>query len=661
MPVKVQGSILSLTPNRALLEASDSGEPPAYPVYIDPSLGLEQPKRWMVSNQVGNKAGYPNIDPIWQFSEPQGMGLCSGDPRCRTPHVKRLYFEFARGNAVKKRVLTASFKARETWAWSCEPRVVDLYLANKKLNKSLTWKTRPVTVKRLAARNVSAGYGTPCNPDQPPKDVEFRSAALTTAVRQLAKGTRSQLTLMLKARNEKDSYGWKKFSKDALLRVIYANDPLIPDPTGVKGESGVNPKCTTSADVSKGRVTTLATNRPWLVARMKAYPAAGSKTRAVFEVGRKPQGATKWTDDFWSGQYPAKKTDWATAGATVSVRPSKADAFDEKIDDKPVLYRMRARTESYWSYELSKVTRNGTLKSGASPWCYFRISVEGAHAPTVVSRGPYVTCTLDGCQAAGAPGTAGSFTFTAFKGTTASAGVEAVAANTADTTVTEFQYQLMTPGSPGTETRVPATTNSGKPGATATVALTPTSGGPAQLTVKACDGAGCGEPQVFNFAVKTPTGPVSLWRFADAPGAKTASDTAPGTTSPKALTLRGRTSTTVAALDTRGRRGNVEGDQALALGTEGMYAETDRPVTVAGQSFTVSAWVYRSGTATGTVVSQTSNDAGSTGWALTYSENAWVFDWHWKDSSGNPQSTRSKSATVSSTPAGTWTHVAGVF
>jgi hypothetical protein len=605
----------------------------------------------MVSNQKG-------ISPIWQFDKPQGMGLCSGDPRCVAPHVKRLFFQFSRGDAKNKHVLTATFKAHETWSWKCTPSVVDLHLVNKKIKSTLTWGTRPRSVKRLASRNVSAGRGDICPQAQPPRDVEFRSAKLTKAVRQLAAGTRAQLTVMLKARNEKSSNGWKRFSKDALLRVIYANKPLVPDQTGVKGESAAKAKCATAADVAKGKVVTLATTRPWLVARMKASPAAGSKTRAVFEVQKKPQGG-EWQKNTWSGQYPGKASDWETAGVKALVRPGKADAFQ----DQSAMFRMRAHTVSRWSYELSNVTSAGELASKTSPWCYFRISVEAPHAPSVVSGGPYVTCTDDGCVAAGGPGVAATFTFSAFTGAPATADDAEVAANTADLTVTKFTYQLMSPGFSGPEITVPATTNSGKLQASATASVAPVSGGRAQLTVRSCDGAGCGEPQVFDFAVAIPSGPVGLWHFADAVGAKTAVDSQGETSTPRPLTLRGGSASGTAVVDPRGRRGNVTGDQALGLGTAGMYADTNGPVTPAGGSFTVSAWAYRTSTTTATVVSQASNDTTSTGWDLYYSSayDAWVFNWHWNDAAGTTQYVRSKGADGSVTPLGTWTHLAGVF
>lgn len=652
--VEVEGSTVSLTPDPRLLDGqvpqgiTDSGgRKAAYPLYLDPSLGLENPKRLVLSNKVA---------PIWGFSGSEGVGYCTEDPRCRVPHVKRMFFQFGRQDSAGKRVLTAVFRAKETWSWSCTPSVVDLHLVDKAITSTLAWGTRPGSVKRLGSRNVSAGRGSDCRPSQPAKWVDFRTAGLTTAVRQLAAGSRSRLTLMLRARNENAPGGWKKFGNDALLRVVYANNPLVPDLTGVKTEAGVRANCSSATQAAQGKAVTMVTDRPTLMARVKASPGAGALTRAEYQVERGPAQLSAWSDDppTWAGRYPSATSadPWIAAGSKTQIKQPALSAAG--------LYRMRARTVAHWSYTWLTAPYEGELYSAYSSWCYYRIDVDAPAIPTVVSGGPYLECSDTECVKAGGPEVAGTFTFTA---------------NRMDSDVRQFAYQLLGPGQE--EHTLDATKNAGAAGATVTVSLKPGRYGRTQLQVWALDGGGkSSEPYTFEFAVKAAAEPVALWQFADAAGSTTAADSATEGTTRYPLTLggaspaAGKPVSPGARWDGRGRRGDVPGDRALALDGAGAFAQTSGAVTSAARSFTVSAWVYRtSADANGVVLSQSANTAASAGWALYYSSayRGWVFAWHAADATGTIKYTRSRDAQTpipepeAAPPVGTWTHVAGVY
>lgn len=633
MPVEVTDTTMSLTPQAELLNTRDER---AFPIYLDPLVGLEQPRRLVLSSQ-------PRFTPLYQFDE-EGVGLCREDPHCKAPHVKRMFFEFTAGSAAKKRILTTIFKAYQTWSWTCDPYTVDLHLANKRLSKGLAWKTRPMDVQRLASKKVAHGRGSLCKNDGA-RWVSLQSKTLNGAVRELASGKRSYLTLMLRARNEQSEDAWKRFRSDAVIQVIYANNPLVPDPVGVKNPAWVNPRCS-AADSTAQPAMTVGVAQPVLSARMKAYPAEESQTRAVFQVQRKPIG-TRWADagqDVFTQTKPAG-TAWDIAGNT--------QTLDDRTLAAGYVYRMHAATVSRWSYSINGERKNGTLTSAYSPWCYFRIDTAAPRIPTVTSQGLYVEKKVgQDFVEAGGPGVPGAFTFTA---------------NAADKDVAEFFYRVVNLA-PATEKAletgtpkppVPATKNPRAAGASATVSITPVWYGKVDLEVWASDGTHEGERYVFTFWVKQPSEPVGLWHFDDAPGATRAVDAAVEGTARHDLVLGGVSPSTGARLDSRARRPEARADQGLALDGQGAFAQTQRAVPSGQGSFTVSAWVYRTGATSGTVLSQTSTDTSRSGWALAYvaEQDRWVMSWG--ASTATPLSATS-TQTGTAPPARTWTHVAGV-
>ncbi|MFD0396169.1 hypothetical protein ACFQ3Z_44685 [Streptomyces nogalater] len=102
-------------------------------------------------------------------------------------------------------MLDATFRARETWSFNCDPHWVDLVRTDN-ISEGTVWPG-PKQLDWMGDRNVAAGRGDLCSPDQPDAWIEFHDNPaetdenLTSTVRSFADGKLSRLTLMLRAKD----------------------------------------------------------------------------------------------------------------------------------------------------------------------------------------------------------------------------------------------------------------------------------------------------------------------------------------------------------------------------------------------------------------------------------------------------------------------------
>lgn len=261
-------------------------------------------------------------------------------------------------------------------------------------------------------------------------------------------------------------------------------------------------------------------------------------------------------------------------------------------------------------------------------------------APTVTSLGPYEECAPNHCLPHGGPGMPGRFRFTP---------------NAADQDVTGYRVRF------GDQVRTISTAEA------ESFEITPTESGVFFLIVEAKDwGSRYGEPTTFVFKVD-PVAQKSRWRFDDGlddPAATVAADSGAGVERHDAVLHTEGTGWSPLA------RAGAQ-DRALLLDTpEGQrpreYAETARPVVDTSKPFTVSAWVYLTGTGDDRVALSAPGSHG-TALDLRYSaaDRRWAFGRSAQDAPGAP-SARSLAADeavphawttwpVSSTPSTTRT------
>ncbi|MFJ3720812.1 LamG domain-containing protein [Streptomyces sp. NPDC090057] len=570
------------------------------------------------------------------FDGDKGVGKCgtADGYYCGGGYVDRMYFEFAPTKLAGKHVLDATFRARETWSFNCDPHWVDLERTDN-ISEGTRWPG-PKQLDQMGDRYVSAGRGDLCSPDQPDAWVEFNDNPdepdenLKNTVRSFADGKISRLTLMLRAKDEGDPRAWKRFDDNAELSVDFAYKPGVPADVGIipgEGNTGLcyksssNPLIVTRKDpMVQARVETLVESN------------MGTKEGALQAEYVVERGDDAAWHQVWTGYAPDEG--WHTDGTLEKLRTTdRADGG---------LYRYKARTQSHWTYH----NKPGDLWSSYSPWCYFKIDSSAPKAPRITPGLPYTECTANACDGKGGPGIAGSFTFQP---------------NTADvdssghTDITEYKYKLLsTPTKTASGTTKVEVKN-----------VTPPLSGTQVLSVWAIDVHDRpGTPQEFVFKVSPVKGAVGRWHLNDgAPGSgiMTAKDTATEGTRHDA-TLVGAAGT---GWSTRARRG--ESDYSLRLNDDTTdptqqtgYAATTTPAINTQDSFTVSAWVQLSNPSANRVVLSEPGTNGSS-FALYYSASykKWVFNRTDKDLA-SPVYIRSL-ADQSAPSLNVWTHIAGVF
>ncbi|WP_199517236.1 LamG domain-containing protein [Nucisporomicrobium flavum] len=623
LPVRISDGSVSVVPDASLLQAA------SYPVYIDPPVGLSASKRTVVTS---------NGHHYWQFDNDydednhrdrgRGVGRCSSQVTngvgimCASPaFTSRMFFSFSRSKLAGKIVQDATFRLTETWSFTCTPSWVNLYRTSGDISEATRWPG-PSTVDLLGDRKVSHGRGSACDPDQPAAAVEFNdnpdesNENLTSTVANLAKGTWSTLTVMLRANDESDPNSWKRFKNDATLQVTYFPAPGVP--TGVGVQATNDPKSVTCRD--SAHAVTVADPTPPVSATVQTsvQPTSSESKgslRAGFEVQAYDTTKKSW-GKVWGQDVPG--SGYAVDGTKES--PQTSTLADGKS------YRLHAQTVSHGSYG----GKTQDPRSAFSGWCYFTVNSKAPKAPVIVpdAHGPYTECTANACAPGGGPGVKGAFTFQP---------------DPADKDVTGYRWTL-TGGKPHDVT-----------GAAVTVSdVTPPIAGTLLLTVEAKDLPDrYGPPKVFSFKVETPSGPVGRWQFGETSGTSAADTAADGIRHP--LTLA-----TGSSFDTRARRGDTVGDHALAVDGKTGYAATSQPVVNTATSFTIAGWAYLTDTGRAqSIASQT--DGAGTGFNLGYQPaTGWVFDWHRAPAGQTAKIARSV-AQVTATPAKVWTHIAGSY
>lgn len=626
LDLAVTEKTVTVTPDPELLSATDKSD---FPLYIDPSIELNESERTVLSSDG---------DVFWNFSggdNGMSVGKCGSaviggiSYYCGSGYVNRMYFEFDPANLKGKHILDARFDITETWSFSCDARWVDLERTNN-ISPSSKWPG-PTKLDQMGDRNVSAGRGSNCSPSQPRAPIKFHDNAaepdenLTPTVRNFAAGKISRLTLMLMAKDEKDTVSWKRFDDDAVLSVDYVGKPAKPSAIGLV--TGSSQTCTTNE--SAPAIATDPTPALTATTQTESGGERGASLRIVMSLDKKT--GTTWTKAV---------EDMLVPSTPVGDNFKATDSFSATLEENTV-YRYRAWIRSYYGSQYLA----GPSNASTTGWCYFKVDSKAPKPPTITfnATGPYSLCLPNACVPGGKPGQAGSFTL----------GPAAGDVNTA------YRYKL------STDTAWSAYV----PGATVKIAPVPPTSGTITLDVEAKDNNGPGAHNSVDFVVKEGDGPVGRWNFHDTGNEAVDSST----TDPKLqdnATLAGG-----AVRTTQGRRGEITvkpatestpaekvTDNGLSLnGTTG-YAATAGPVIDTRASYTVAAWV-RLGSASqdATVLGQ--NGVNRSPFHLGYEQSTkkWSFREATADTpAGGTPSYQRVSSKNQAVPK-VWTHLAGVF
>ncbi|WP_345942653.1 LamG-like jellyroll fold domain-containing protein [Streptomyces sp. SID486] len=574
---------LVLTPDTEVLHGKDT----VYPVYIDPKWDTPKATAWTVASK------YWASSPQWKFNgDPDaGLGYCAWY-YCKPYDTKRLFYQIPVSKYAGKDVLSAEFVVRNTWSASCNARGVELW-RTKAISSSTTWDSQNASgfwIDHLRTTPFAYGFEG-CAA----RDAEFD---VKSAVQRAADAKWSTMTFGLRADDESDAYGWKRFSDDAYLRVKYNRPPQQIRASQLEMEYGGSCKSPSAAP----RVRTLGK----IYANDVTDPDGDNiavQFQAKWDAGDGKGLIARWKPALTTYKRSGERF---VVSLPSSIPPQRSVNWYVRSYD--------GAQYSPWSY------------AGGATSCYFVYDTSVPAAPTITS-GEYPQPDdsnpddpwLDGM------GKYGTFEF---KG--------------ANSDVVKYYFGINEdPSSKNT------LTTSG--GAARIARLLPAKPGLNRVTAKAFDAAGnASEIRTYQFRVKAGQPERAMWQLDDDAGVSSASGTAPQRT----VRLNGGATPQVA-----GAKGT-----AVSFDGVDDYAVSDIPVIDTSTSFSVSTWVKLDTLPDHAAVALTQPGDNSPGFELYYSAglDRWVFSQHTSDTL-NSGSVTVKASTPGGVKAGEWTHLVGTY
>ncbi|MFF3333827.1 LamG-like jellyroll fold domain-containing protein [Streptomyces sp. NPDC002888] len=589
--VAAGGGELRLTPNHGLLTGTDT----TFPVYIDPQTSTPKAGEWtMVSH-------YWSSSPQWRFNgdSDAGVGYCGWD-YCAPHDIKRLFFKFPTSKFSGKSILSATFVGHETWSGSCDTRTVQLW-RTKSFDSGTTWDSSDDNwLDHLDSRDVAKGASASC----PSGDVEFDA---TAGVKYAASHDSAYTSFGLKAADEGDAYGWKRFSDDAYLRVKYNQPPKQL----TMSQLTMDPGSTCHKPESKVSIRSL----PKLMANNVTDPD-GDQVSVQYQV---------WWDSGsgFQAQWTSAKLTPRASGKDFSITLTETLSNGKKIpQNKTIAWYARAvdyDEGTYYSY-------SPWSGSGSATGCYFMWDTTVPVGPTVTS-GDYPAKDDSDPDDPVYDGVGRYGTFTV---------------DSPDPDVVKYWYGVNEDASSANEV-----TTTG--GAARTVSFRPTRSGTNFLNVQAVDSAGrVSEPTTYGFRVKQGQPTRAEWKLDEASGATQAE----GSAEPRTVDLKG--SPTL----------GVTGKKGTAASFDGVddYLVSDIPTVDTSFSFSVAAWVKldRMPDTAAVIAAQPGNNA--PGFELYYSKtyDRWAFNQYSADTaSATP--VRAMQSAAGGVTAGQWVHLVGTY
>ncbi|WP_324611971.1 LamG-like jellyroll fold domain-containing protein [Streptomyces sp. NRRL B-3648] len=574
---------LVLTPDAEILRGKDT----VYPVFIDPKWDTPKATAWTVASK------YWASSPQWKFNgdADAGMGYC-GWYYCKPYDTKRLFYQLPVSKYAGTDILSAEFVVRNTWSASCGARSVQLW-RTKGISSSTTWNSQNESgfwVDHLATDSFAYGFEG-CAA----KDAEFN---VKSAVQQAADKNWSTMTFGLRAGDESDEYGWKRFSDDAYLRVKYNRPPSQIKMSKLRMDYGGT--CKKPSDAP--RVRTLGQIHADEVTDPDGEQVA-VQFQAKWDAGDGKGLIARWKPPLTT--YKKSGSDFVVSLPTSIPAGKTVNWYARSYDGAQY---------SPWSY------------TGGATGCYFVYDTSVPKAPTI-SSGEYPASDPENPDDPWFDGV-GKYGSFELKG--------------ANTDVVKYSFGVNEdPSSKNT------LTTSG--GAAKTAKILPSKPGLNFITAKAFDAAGnASEIRTYAFRVKAGQPERGMWQLNDAAGASTTQGTAPA----RAVELGGGATPHVP-----GAKGT-----AVSFDGADDYAATDIPAIDTAGSFSVSAWVKLAAVPDHAAVAVTQPGNNSPGFEIYYSAgyDRWVFSQHTSDTP-DANSVKAMPATGGGVKAGEWTHLVGTY
>ncbi|MFF2149050.1 LamG domain-containing protein [Kitasatospora sp. NPDC058190] len=515
-----------LTPDRSMLDNPGT----VYPVMIDPAWNTPHAGDWAGVSQYYPSQSYWHFTYTDKYVGEWGVGYCGDTSRCQPRDVKRAFFQIPTSQFAGKHILSAEFVATESWSFDCSHQTpVELWNTGY-INSDLTWDSQNSSGfwnRYLQTAWAAKGWSGDC----PAGQLEFGgdSGPVRDLVQDAANWGWSSTAFGLKARDESDLYGWKKFTDDAALRVYY----------------NVPPRQTPMSDLTMSPGMCVATG-----VKLNKWPQLTANASDPDGEAIGIQFAAAWDDGtgfrrrWWStgaeGTTPASDTFKASGSAFSITLPALPTPAKGQYG-----WEVRAWDGADW----------GPWSSDGDPTdCYFSVDTTAPDGPAISS--------------ASYPGSADATAALPWTDGVGRYGSFTVKSKATD--VTKYQWAV--------DSTALANEVAVSGGAAATVNLLPEKPGLHTFTARAVDGSGnASQPETYYFNVLAGQPQRTGWAMDDASGTRLT-----GTA--------GRLDATLGSGASPQSPGHL-GDALAFDGTANGYASTQGAVLDTARSFTVSAWV----------------------------------------------------------------------
>lgn len=198
---------LTLAPDAAFL--SDSAT--QFPVTIDPAINIG-----------------PSFDTFVQqgYTTDQSAATELKIGNNGTDQIARSFLSFPMKNITGKQITSAKLNLFAYHSWSCTPKAWEVWSTGQ-ATSSTRWTAQPTWTAKYATSTQTKGYSSACNDG-------WVNADVTSLVNAWAGNGATSNHLGLRASDEGDPYGWKRFnsgnaaSNTPYLSVTYNSLPAVP-------------------------------------------------------------------------------------------------------------------------------------------------------------------------------------------------------------------------------------------------------------------------------------------------------------------------------------------------------------------------------------------------------------------------------------------------
>ncbi|GIM90710.1 hypothetical protein Ato02nite_025030 [Paractinoplanes toevensis] len=222
MPLRVTGSAITVTPDRAMLTDPRT----RYPVYIDPAVtgGLVDNEWTSVWSKYPSSSFWKNTTALTDGAARGSAGAgrtedCSG---C-SDHIIRSLFRMDTSKVKATQILGAQFRIEQRWSWTCSPVTNAKLWLTGGFSKTTTWNSQPTwnnsyTAQTKGDRKVGGVHGC-----YGPGTIEFDVKSMVALG---ASKNWTSVSVGLRAVDEGTLSQWKRYNPStAKLSVTYNRAP----------------------------------------------------------------------------------------------------------------------------------------------------------------------------------------------------------------------------------------------------------------------------------------------------------------------------------------------------------------------------------------------------------------------------------------------------